>query len=125
MDSSTTAAALTLGGVIITALLTVYAALRTGKDRMERNADRRKIEEETTDVILRRTRRELDRVYRLLDSRDEVIKQFHRFIRANREDFERCGISVPDFDVDDDFSVLETAHEVRMVIDKEEEGLLE
>lgn len=127
-DSSTIAAALSLTGVVITAGLAAFTAIRSGKDRMERNASRRRIEEETTDVILARTRRELDRVYRVLDARDETIRLLDRWMRKNKENFTKCGITVPDFDVSpiaDNPSVTELVRQFRPVIDEESRRELE
>jgi hypothetical protein len=123
-DSSTIAATLSLAGVVITGLLTAMTALRSGKDRMERNAARRQIEEETTDVILARTRRELDRVYGMLDARDMTIRELERWIRSNRDNFAQCGISVPDFDTPE-ASVREMVRQFRPVIDEEARKELE
>lgn len=118
MDSSELAAVLSLSGVVITGLLTTLTAIRSGKDRRERGADRRRIEEETTDVILKRVRGELDRAYEVIDLKDRKIRQYARFISANRERFEQLGIEVPDLTgIDEMPTVREEARRVRFELD--------
>lgn len=121
MDSSSQLAAiLSLAGVVITGLLTALTAIRSGKDRRERTADRRKIEEETTDVILKRVRRELDRAYEAIDSKDEKLRVYDEFFTVNRIPLSRMGLKVPDVDIDDGPQRLrEDMHRVRVEIDGE------
>lgn len=118
MDSSELAAVLSLSGVLITGLLTTLTAIRSGKDRRERGADRRKIEEETTDVILRRVRGELDRAYEVIDMKDRKLRQWARWVSENRERFEALGIEVPDLTgIDEGPTVREEARRVRFELD--------
>jgi hypothetical protein len=117
MDSSELAAILSLSGVVITGLLTALTAIRAGKDRRERNADRRKIEEETTDVILKRVRGELDRAYEVIDLKDRKLRQWQRFAYINRERFAELGIQVPDIDIDEGPTVRDEARRVRFELD--------
>jgi hypothetical protein len=118
MESSELAAVLSLAGVLITGMLTTMTAIRSGKDRRERGADRRKIEEETTDVILKRVRGELDRAYEVIDMKDRKIRQYARFISINRERFESLGIEVPDLTgIDEGPTVREEARRVRFELD--------
>jgi hypothetical protein len=120
MDSSSQlAAVLSLSGVVITGLLTALTAIRSGKDKRERNADRRKIEEETTDVILKRVRRELDRAYEVIDIKDSKLRKYARFLAQNRSRFESLGIQVPDIDPDDDGpSLREEVRSIRVEVDQ-------
>jgi hypothetical protein len=117
MDNSELAAVFSLSGVVITALLTTLTAIRSGKDRRERTADRRRIEEETTDVILKRVRRELDRAYEVIDIKDRKLRLCTRFIHVNREQFATLGIEVPDLDIDEGPTVRDEARRVRFEID--------
>lgn len=119
-SSSQIAAVLSLAGVLITALLTTLTAIRSGKDKRERNADRRKIEEETTDVILKRVRKELDRAYEAIDLKDAQLRQYSRFMAMNREKFTSLGIRVPDVDVDEGLRLRENMRRVRVEIDDDE-----
>ena len=119
MDSgSQIAAILSLAGVVITGLLTTLTAIRSGKDRRERNADRRKIEEETTDVILKRVRRELDAAYLSIDIKDRALRQYARFFRLNRERLELAGFTVPEIELDEGPVLSEQQQEVRVEIDR-------
>jgi len=119
MDSgSQIAAILSLAGVVITGLLTTLTAIRSGKDRRERNADRRKIEEETTDVILKRVRRELDAAYLTIDIKDMALRQYSRFFRLNRAKLEADGYVVPDVEVDEGPVLSAQQQQVRVEIDR-------
>lgn len=118
IDSSSTAVILSFAGVIITSLLTVLTAVLRNKDRQERNADRRKIEEETTDVILKRVRAELDRAYETIDIKDAQLHKYARFLAQNRVRFENLGIMVPDIDTDEGPSLYEKVQQVRVEIDR-------
>lgn len=100
MDASTAAAVLSLSGVVITGLLTALTAIRSGKDRRERNVDRRRIEEETTDVILKRVRRELDRAYEAIDLKDAALRKYAYFFQVNAGKLQELGMRVPDVDPD-------------------------
>lgn len=121
-SSGLAASALTLTGVVITALLATYTAVRSSKDRKERNTDRRKIEEETTDVILKRVRRELDRAYEALDLKDEKLRIYDRFFVDNRKTLSRMGLVVPDVDIDEGPQRLrDDMRRVRVEIDGEYE----
>lgn len=121
MDSSVVAAILSVAGVIITSLLTLLTAIRSGKDQRERNADRRKIEEETTDVILKRVRRELDRAYEAIDIKDSKLRRFGRWVTDNRERFAELGIQPPDVDIEEGPTNLrEEIGTLRVKIDEEE-----
>lgn len=120
MDGSgEVAAILSLAGVVITALLTTLAAVRSGKDRRERNADRRKIEEETTDVILKRVRRELDSAYLAIDQKDDELSIYREFFRRNRSRLEAMGLEVPVVDIDRGPVLAEVAQRVRVEIDRD------
>lgn len=102
MDGSTTAAVVSGAGVIITALLTTFTAIRSGRDRRERETDRRKLEEQTTDAILERVNKELTRAYKLIDKKDRQIRTFTIWVNANRDLFTQLGIDVPSFMFDDE-----------------------
>lgn len=102
MDASSTAAVVSGAGVVITALLTTFTAIRSGRDRRERETDRRRLEEQTTDAILDRVNKELTRAYKLIDKKDRQIRTFTLWIQANREKFERLDIDVPSFIFDED-----------------------
>lgn len=120
MDTnSEIAGMLSLAGVIITALLTTLTAIRSGKDRRERNADRRKIEEETTDVILKRVRAELDRAYEMIDIKDSQLRKYSRFLAVNRARFETLGIAVPEIEPDEGPSLREDISRIRVEVDRE------
>jgi hypothetical protein len=121
MDSGTVAAVLSVAGVVITGLLTALTAIRTGKDKRERNADRRKIEEETTDVILRRVRRELDRAYEMIDMKDRQLRSFKRWLDRNRDRFVQLGIDVPDIETDEGPSLRDDIGSLRVQIDREDD----
>jgi hypothetical protein len=121
-SSGLAASALTLTGVVITALLATYTAVRSSKDRKERNTDRRKIEEETTDVILKRVRRELDRAYEALDAKDDKLRIYDKFFTDNRKTLSRMGLLVPDVDIDEGPQRLrDDMRRVRVEIDGEYE----
>lgn len=117
MDSSQLAAVLSLSGVVITGLLTALTAIRSGKDRRERNADRRRIEEDTTDVILKRVRGELDRAYEVIDIKDNKLRTYDRFFRVNRAKLEAAGFIVPDVGIDEGPTMREVASRVRIEMD--------
>jgi hypothetical protein len=116
--SSMVAAILSLAGVLITGLLTALTAIRSGKDRSERATDRRKIEEETTDVILKRVRRELDRAYEAIDIKDGQIRTFTRWLDNNRNRFVALGIQLPDIEPDEGPYLSEDIKHVREEIDR-------
>lgn len=120
-SSSEIAAILSLAGVVITGLLTTLTAIRSGKDKRERNADRRKIEEETTDVILKRVRKELDRAYEAIDTKDRLLRQYARWMKTNKPKFETLGIEVPDIDIDEGSLMRDNMHRVRVEIDQDED----
>lgn len=120
MDStSQLAAILSLAGVVITGLLTALTAIRSGKDRRERSADRRKIEEETTDVILKRVRRELDRAYETIDIKDRQIRAFARFLASNRDRFISLGIRAPDIEPDEGPFLRDDIQQIRVEVDRD------
>jgi hypothetical protein len=116
--SSLVAAVLSLSGVVITGLLTTLTAIRSGKDRRARNSDRRMIEEETTDVILRRVRAELDRAYETIDIKDAQIRRYVRFVAANRVQFAALGIKVPEVDPDEGPTLYEQGQRIRLEVDR-------
>jgi hypothetical protein len=121
MDSGTVAAVLSVAGVVITGLLTALTAFRTGKDKRERNADRRKIEEETTDVILKRVRKELDRAYETIDIKDRQLRGFKRWLDRNRDRFAQLGIIEPDIEPDEGPSLRDDIGSLRVQIDREDD----
>lgn len=56
-------------------------------------ATRRKMEEDTTDVILNRVRAELKRAYEIIDARDRRIRRYETWLRVNKEKFGALGIN--------------------------------
>jgi hypothetical protein len=119
--SSEVAAILSLAGVLITGLLTTLTAIRSGKDRRERNADRRKIEEETTDVILKRVRAELDRAYEAIDIKDLALRKYANFFRVNERRLYEIGLQVPEVDTDEGPRMREDMHRFRVELDQSTE----
>jgi hypothetical protein len=116
--SSEVAAILSLAGVVITGLLTALTAIRSGKDRRERNADRRKIEEETTDVILKRVRAELDRAYEAIDIKDAALRKYANFFRINARRLDEMGLRVPEVDTDEGPRMREDMRRFRVELDQ-------
>lgn len=106
--------------VVISAALAVLSTWRSSRDKRERDADRGRIEEETTDIILARVQRELTRVYGVLDKRDRRIAQFMRWVHVNRDGFSDCGIDVPEFVFDWDGEEIVKLGEPMLTVDPAE-----
>lgn len=106
-DSGQLGVILTFAGVLITAVLAAFTALRTGKNSQERSSDRRKIEEETTDIVLKRVREELKRAYAVIDKKNRIIRRMRteltQWIESNRDKFIELGITrFPNLSLDED-----------------------
>lgn len=120
IGSSSVAVYVSFAGIIITALLTLLTAVLRNKDRRERNADRRKIEEETTDVILKRVRRELDSAYELLDEKDAALLGWQQWADENGPAFSRAGITRPRIRMNHR-PISETLTQVRRELDSDDD----
>lgn len=118
VESSGTATALSLAGIVITAGIALLTAWMQRKGRRERDSDRRKIEEETTEVILKRVRAELDRAYRVIDLKDSKLRTYSRFFYDNRSALADMNLRVPDVDIDEGPLLREQMAQVRVEIDK-------
>jgi hypothetical protein len=92
-DNSVVAEIISGAGVVISAGLAAFSTIRNARDKGERAADRRNLEERTTDRILTRVYAELDRAYEFIDEQEMALQAVRDWIWANRAKFDQCGVT--------------------------------